>query len=304
MKNMKALMVFLLVVVALVASSGRLSASGCANCNCQLCYFACYYHYDYCCTSKCHTCFCAGPAEASYLDSLHPGFFVREASGHEFVQAVFDGVPTSEASLLSGDEVVQVNPIGSQQVKQDSCGPQTWQIVKSDPKATLTIRRANVKRQVTVPLISIRTLLDRSWMGETPEWRAKALDGGTADRYDQRVQMYGPYIFGLRWSDAEEHVVVTGVLRGSPAYSAGISPGDKIVAINSIRLTKTTRNKLDQLFPSDYRTEVGITFLHGGAERTVTLVNQGLSRIFRQTAYRPETPGTNLAQTTAGPVAP
>jgi hypothetical protein len=101
------------------------------------------------CTSACECTL----VEVSYLDTLHPGFFLRDDDGKKVVESVIPNSPAERAGIRPADFVLSINPHGSQ-----SCN-QSWASSLTDQKAVVVIKRGNVVREHRVDLLPIRTYL-------------------------------------------------------------------------------------------------------------------------------------------------
>lgn len=62
-------------------------------------------------------------------------------------------------------------------------------------------------------------------------------EGGLVERFDDQP---APATLGLRWQALGMDIVVRNVLSGSPAEAAGLAPGDALVAIDGLRVTRDT----------------------------------------------------------------
>ncbi len=75
---------------------------------------------------------------------------------------------------------------------------------------------------------------------------------------------------------------MTAVLRGSPAYLAGIRAGDLITSIDGVRVKETNKPRLSALLSSDQRMHVELTILRGEGAHIVQLDGEPLTAILRR----------------------
>lgn len=77
---------------------------------------------------------------------------------------------------------------------------------------------------------------------------------------------------GVTMQQTPDGVIVSGVNRSGPAYTAGVQVGDRIVAIDGKDVTKMTTNELAALARGDAGTTVVLTVERGGKRLDFTLI--------------------------------
>jgi len=98
------------------------------------------------------TCSC-GLARVGYLDTLHPGLFMKDENGKRIVESVIPASPAAKAGLRPGDVILSINS-GA----QHSCG-QGWAWSSASHSTVISVERGDKTRQYRVPLAPIRAYL-------------------------------------------------------------------------------------------------------------------------------------------------
>jgi hypothetical protein len=220
------------------------------------------------CLSNCSP----GRPPKSFLETLHPGLFLQPENGHLFVSGVIEGSPADLAGIRPGNEILRIN----ENRPGTSCSALTWSSKSETDSAYLLVRTGSDRREITLPLLPIGKLLDRAW----------AL--GDHSLYTRGSnQVYGSYIFGLTWARRETHIVITDVLRGSPAYKAGVLVGDTVLSVDNVPSEHASAAIMGQCAPSDHRSTLLLEISRGSGRKAIALRSNGLSRVFSEMA-RPD----------------
>lgn len=237
-----------------------------------------------------------GPNEPPYSEMLHPGLITEQKGGRLLIAAIVDGSPASVADLKPGDEIVSINGFEP----AVSCGAQTWESSKGSKLANITIKRDRLQMAFTLRLEPVGVITANAQRLQTVPGTA-VVPASLRPKENIR-QSYGPYITGLNWIRQGDHLLVTGVLPGSPAAAAGLLAGDQVTVLNGVKITKASRALVSALSDADHRVEVSLVVLDGdgGSRRELKLRSEGMSQLFSQLARNGERPAINIAQTTTG----
>lgn len=231
---------------------------------------------------KPNTCFVVSMLRATaFLDSLGPGLTVREASGRVVVSSVIPGAPADQSGIAPGDEIVSVN---GQRAAEIPCPLQTWG-APQNPKVTfLVIKHGRVTRRMAVGLVTVRSILSRNWNRAEGSVQLVSLRSREPSLLRNK-ESYGPYVIGIQWVIQGSRVQVSAVLSGSPAYEAGITPGDTVTRINGETVGKASQRSLSELTSGEGRYDMRLTVLHAKSPREVSLESKGLTRILRDISF-------------------
>lgn len=264
--------VTILLFVALSALSVKSSAQCTISCdNIFHCYkIYCNGYADCGCDVLCR---CTAPTEvASYIDSLHPGFFVEQRFGHQIVSAVIPHSPAETAGIVPGDEVVAINrgqPIG--------CRAATWESIDSSRIARIEIIRAGHKLELSVPLLSLKEILART-SGE--QILRTSLQTDVVARSDDT---FAPFTFGFRLLRTSNGLEIAAIVPHSPADAAGLQPGDTIIAIDNLKATEMNDRMISSMVSSlDYPVQRRLAILRNSHRSELTLRSEGMSSIVRK----------------------
>lgn len=231
-------------------------------------------------------------SKLDYLDSLHPGFTTRYSGGKIEISSVIPGSPAEIAGIRPGDEIVRIN---GKQPTALPCGSQTWESGSSPRSSVVTLRRAGIEWDQTIPLTAARTILASLWRGEEGPFRAVSLrEGGHPFR---PPDSYGPYTTGLIGERRGAYFIVSAVLYGSPAELAGVLPGDRIVFVNGISIPDATEAFLSHMWAADQRLSFRVTIQRRGITVTKVLLGEALTAILRAPS---SAPGARPVQSAAG----
>ncbi len=86
------------------------------------------------------------------------------------------------------------------------------------------------------------------------------------------IQSKGTYFgIGVKIEPGENYIEVITSFEGSPAYKAGIKPGDKIIRVNGINLTAKDIDKAVSLMRGPKGTSVTVTILRNGSSKPIDL---------------------------------
>jgi predicted metalloprotease with PDZ domain len=258
----------------------------------------CYWDYPTCegviHSRRCNIgCWCAAPSLTAYLDELHPGLFVQQQSGRLTVSGVVSGSPADELGIRAGDELVSVN---GQRPSTPSCPADRWQAEDGREATHLVLRRANGEWNVAIPLVRLGSFLETAWIRtglnqklvEVREEHPSAFEG------DQ----YMPYMIGIRWARRNNALLITSVLRGSPAYSTGLRSGDRIVAIDGVSVAVRDESPLSRLWGSEHRDQLELGVRRGEGRNTNMhkLVGKRLTEILRELIRSSDHSGADAAK--------
>ncbi|WP_039764774.1 S41 family peptidase [Caldicellulosiruptor sp. F32] len=84
------------------------------------------------------------------------------------------------------------------------------------------------------------------------------------------IQSKGTYFgIGIKIEPGEHYIEVVTSFEGSPAYMAGIKPGDKIIKVNGISLTAKDIDKAASLMRGPKGTPVTVTVLRDGSSKPI-----------------------------------
>ncbi len=225
-------------------------------------------------------CQCVASTPAAYLDALHPGLVAAETAGRLHVSAVLPGSPAAQVGMLPGDEIVLVNgwrPGGS------PCGSQGWESDDVARTSVLTLRRGGHEWHAAVSLVPVRALLAAAWVGKSGVATPVAFG---SDALGASEPESAHYSFGIRWQRDTGGLLIAAVLTGSPAYLAGMLPGDRIIAVNGSPVGRLSRSALSQLSSVDHRVELNLTVARADVQRSIALTSSGLSAILIRAAAR------------------
>jgi PDZ domain len=262
---MKCLSFAALLLFTLIISAHSSFAASCASCSSHPCTLGCDEGYNRC-SEPCADCGCARATNFSYLDSVHPRVLLEEVSGRLVVVGLIEANP----ALNSVKDGMLQTWIASPFKLRNGCGdPEDWHAY-GIRDVRLPLSSGDTAREFSMPLVPIRKIFDDAWEG--------------APSHEKVSGDYGPYIFGLRWAKRGGQLIVTSVLRGSPANEAGIRFGDQITEIEGHNVSEPSDDLLGKLRPSDYRKEIVIVVRNNEIEKTVRLHNEGMSQVFRHLA--------------------
>lgn len=212
-----------------------------------------------------------------YLDSLHPGFVMGYSSGGYRIMEIIPGSAANAAGLQIGDEVLRIN--GSDPGERP-CGSQSWEALELPGKAIIRLRRNGREWNETISLSPSRSLLANLWLPAEGLVQGVSYHANSA-RY-QRAERHGPYTTGIAVENRASHLLVLAVLRGSPAYLAGISTGDEIVRVDGTPIGRSTDESLSALWRSDRRVPFRLTLRRKGLTWTQWVVASGVTEILRR----------------------
>ncbi|MFA5830634.1 MAG: S41 family peptidase [Candidatus Paceibacterota bacterium] len=99
---------------------------------------------------------------------------------------------------------------------------------------------------------------------------------GTKDSFSSRYSGVG--LITNKDSDSSPFLVIRQVIKGSPAYRAGLKRGDKIIRIRGVSVAGKTQKEATMLIRGNEGTPVTLTVLGGcnGKERSVTLIRRNI----------------------------
>lgn len=187
-------------------------------------------------------------------------------------ELVVVGLIETNPALGSGKDGIFDTRIASAFNRRNDCSePGDWRAYGVRDVRLATNSR-DTARELSMPLVPIMDIFDEAWEGEPSDTEVS--------------RDYGPYIFGVRWANRGGQLIVTSLLRGSPASEAGIRVGDQITEIEGHIVREASDDLLRKLRPSDYRQEVEIVVKDNETEKTLRLHNEGMSQVFRHLARK------------------
>lgn len=198
-------------------------------------------------------CFVVGPlASRNYLDSLHPGIFLRREAGSFKVTEVLSYSPASLLDAIRpGDRILAINGFTT----KFHTGDYLWDAGgKNKGSCLLEFERAGNARRVSVPLRTVRSLLDEGWRsryeGHKREqginWVPVSESGG----------IEGAFSAGVKWWPRDTFLEVSDMIVGSPAHRSGLEPGDRIASIEGKPVAAGSRLLLPGSEPAVIRIEI------------------------------------------------
>ena len=101
------------------------------------------------------TCAC-GDSVVSYLDTLHPGFFLKDEGGRKVVASVVPGSPADVAGIRASDVILAINPGAAATCQQG------WLQRDSGDSAVVRFSRHGKVETIDVGLMTIREYLTRA----------------------------------------------------------------------------------------------------------------------------------------------
>jgi C-terminal processing protease CtpA/Prc len=198
-----------------------------------------------------------------------------QSNGKLIVSGVIPGSPAEHVGILVGDIILRVN---FNNPSSQSCEPRGWELSQGSKSARLLVRRNGFDREVTVPLTPVNALLSEHWISE-PSYsilRPASLRSG------QRLNdTPGHFLIGVRLAAAKNRLVVTAVLRGSPADKAGIRVGDTILTVDQKPAALLGARALDELTSNDHRYTTHFRVQRGTLIQDAVLRAVGVSEILR-----------------------
>lgn len=219
-------------------------------------------------------CYCTGADSGNYARSLHPGFTTRFTEGRVEVSTVVPGTAAERVGIRPGDELVLINGRSPSDLP---CGGHTWESEGSRSISVITLRRAGLQFEQNLELVSVRTML-ASLMRQRPGFRTTALSSTPGLKPSD---FPGPYTAGLHAVRKGSRVLVTAVLRGSPAEFAGVSPGDYLAQLGGTPARELTRKVLSTLWSDYQEARFVLTIRTSGTKKVIAIHSQGLTSILR-----------------------
>lgn len=115
----------------------------------------------------------------------------------------------------------------------------------------------------------LRTIGDPD-IDEALEWYGLKLDRMPARSSAEKAGTPAPAGIGVTWKSDDKLLIVENVLRGRPAATAGVIPGDELLAINGLRvLPGTVNDRILRLRPGE---QVQLTMVRHGQLLTVPVL--------------------------------
>lgn len=176
---------------------------------------------------------------------LSPGIFVEEKLGKLWVKSVIPGSSADAAGIRPADEIVRING----RVPGQKCLAGTWSSEESPKTSVITISNKGTERTVRVGLLPIRTVVANLWLPRTVQQSPDA------------------FTLGFMWRSTPDGLVVTNVLDGSAAASAGVHPGDLILSADS----SSIESLAESIRPRSERYSAVLDIEHQGKRKQVPL---------------------------------
>lgn len=178
-----------------------------------------------------------------------PGFFTEYKRGNLVISGVLPNSPAAMAGLQSGDTLLEVDhhALPFADIKP------VWQ---EDEWHTIQLKRGSALLTEKIKPQTMQSILSRLPVVSSP---LKPVSFPVKARSFE-IQ---PFLSGMLLDRSNSNLVVDAVLRGSPAYRAGVRPGDFIVG------TKT--DNTDFLQYSSERKTVSFVLRRAGKDSPVTL---------------------------------
>ncbi len=215
-------------------------------------------------------CLCAGPVKAAYLQVPHPGIFTSQLSGHSVVTAVIPGSPADQVGISVGDEVISIeNPNAK---RAGLCGGATWGDGSDRGHIYMNLKRGDAKLRVAVALRPLRELIS---VGNPALRNVSSREPG--NRFAR-----GLFTYGLNFSQRGHELLVTDVIPGSAADTAGLQAGDEIFAMDGVAIIDVSSSGLRELVAPAYRKTVRLSLRRHGSALDVRLKAEGLSQLVRR----------------------
>lgn len=217
-------------------------------------------------------CVCGLRTRLAYFDTPQPGVLLAQRNGKLIVSTVLPGSPASAAGIRIGDELVRINglpPFGR------DCGLSGWASSQDPATSILMMRRdRETPKSIVVSLQTIRQYMDGNWVspGEGNGLRL-------ARQNSAKMRWSGGFTIGIQVAHRRDGLVVTSVLKGSPAFSAGFSPGDIISRVNANNARDVGSERIEN--PKTKETIV-LTLRSGAKTRNVRLNAISLTDVLEQ----------------------
>ncbi len=274
MKGVKGVWIFFVSQLFLIPSA----ATACVSCGLDYSKCSGFLSSDPTQCGQPSNCYCVNTnSSVAYLDAGHPGLIAIQSGGRFRIAYVVYGSPASMAGILPGDELLLLN---GKRLTDVPCAAQNWESRQGSGVAMLTLRRGNEVWEARIRLVPVRKLLEGAWNRGSLVATSVSL-GSPAGAYP-RHDLYGPYMLGIGWEQQDNHVLVTEVLSGTPAFFAGISAGDRIVAIDGTPVGDANNTLLLKLLPADHRFQRLLIVERGNTQRTIWLTSESITKILRQ----------------------
>jgi membrane-associated protease RseP (regulator of RpoE activity) len=215
-----------------------------------------------------------GAQNTPFQASLHPGFFTTQSHGQITVSGVIPGSPADQVGIHPGDIILRINgnALGA------TCPSLGWESSPGSRRAEIVIRRNDSERILSTSLVPVESLVASQWTRNgsflEPVTTNSAVSKGSS-------MLSGSHLIGVKFKAAFEVVIVDDVLKGSPAASADIQPGDRLVEIEGDTPRFSGIADINNRTLGDRRFEIKLLLQRGSSIRSVTLQAEGLSEILR-----------------------
>lgn len=260
----KVLFLMLALIGAPLAVNAQSEGVGCVSYDAD--YVGCRFHYY---PSGGQACECAG-SDRSTAAVLHPGFFLAIRDGERVVDNVIPGSPAAAAGVREGDVLKGWNGFSAAEHAL-GIGGDSW----GASVCRLDVDRGGKRHQLTVPLVTLSSLLERRWSGSASS-RLVRVSNAQRSPHSQ-----APFQFGFEASQSGGHWIISSVLPGGAAERAGFQRGDVILAMRSVESVPGILS-LSDISSLDHRLTIRVRAERQGQEFTRLLTPDGLSEILRQ----------------------
>ena len=212
------------------------------------------------------------PAEKGYLDTLHPGFFLKREPGSFRVSEALSYSPASrQDAVRRGDRILRINGFTTKFYSEDY----GWDAGGANRgSCLLEIERTGDVKQVRVALRTVRSLLNEAW--STRYSGQRPIQGMNWIPAPELGGIEGAYTAGINWWPRDNFLEISDVLVGSPAHRSGIQVGDRITLIEGRPVVATESEKL---LPGPKPTMVRIEVERQDERRVAAIEKIGLSTL-------------------------
>lgn len=175
------------------------------------------------------SCACATVRD-SLVNSVHPGFRIRQVGGTAVIAGIIQGSPADLAGLKPGDQIVSIDGIGSSGVYADT-SRDPWKGSNCSP-VRITINRNGSLIATRVATVPLTAYLDRFW---------KAFPNTNLMRVTTAADHAGhhsfrSYLLGIELEKGGRDIIVSDSIQGRPADMAGIEIGDQVISLGGTPL--------------------------------------------------------------------
>jgi S1-C subfamily serine protease len=193
-----------------------------------------------------------GPSDGAYSAGFTATVF-REPT-EVFVRSILPGSPAQAIGLLTGDELVEADGLALNATSVENLKG----LLARPGEVVLHVRRSDGVHELrvsTLPVTQLMRMLPDAPVPERPKHAADYFTGITA-MYDE----------------AHHEAMVSEVSYPSPAFGAGVYPGDFIVSVGSVSSAKLSREQLAGFLAPADSSAVPLVLARSGRRLTVRLM--------------------------------